>query len=150
MEDNKQYNQDQIDAYLLGELSGADLERFEKAMAEQADLAREVQEQRALLEGLWVKGNEQLRSRLQRIQREVAEEGKSPGKGSGIAFSKLDWSSCRYFDFGSGWFVFFTPFHRPRSTVRHLLQSLPLVLYQPGRTGGRPSLEHPQYFVSTR
>ncbi len=70
MEKERNY-ESQIDAYLLGELLGAERSEFEQALAQDPELAQQVEEQRLLMEGLQFHGNEQLRARLKNIHQQA-------------------------------------------------------------------------------
>lgn len=82
-----QYSPEDIDRYLDGTLEVAELEAFEKALEEDAQLSREVEIQRELRRGIRSKGNDLLKDRLRKIHAEEitdaqpVSESASPKKG---------------------------------------------------------------------
>ena len=87
MEKERNY-ESQIDAYLLGELTGSQLDAFERALREDPALAQRVSEERQLFRGLQHHGNEQLRARLKAIHRQTQGEASASPTGTAPSAKK--------------------------------------------------------------
>lgn len=76
---NEYTNDDQlIEQYLFGNLSGTALRDFEKRMAQDTDFAQQVAIEKSIFSGLEALGNEDLRGQLEQIhQEEIATKPKA-------------------------------------------------------------------------
>ncbi|MEL6863114.1 MAG: tetratricopeptide repeat protein [Bacteroidota bacterium] len=69
---------DQLEQYLLGQLSDQEQNDFEKALADNPDLKQALQMEKDLLGGVENYGNQQLREQLKNIHREVISQEENP------------------------------------------------------------------------
>lgn len=67
-------NFEKVESYIKGELSGADLEAFEKQLSEDKELQQMVEQHRTLVEGVSVAAYREDRSRLDAIHQLMLEE----------------------------------------------------------------------------
>jgi len=72
--DISQTQQDLLDRFLQGKLSGTELDGFLNQVENDSNLSNALQSQKAMAEGIESYGNAQLRNRFQKISAEVKKE----------------------------------------------------------------------------